>query len=147
MAAQDEVVLLQRFCFAPGCLTLFFLCSSCDHGQRYCSDSCRRRERLRQRRKANRRYQQSPEGRLDHRDRQRRYRERCRQARVTDHSSFLIVSPASSSCGPDAALPPKSPVLWSPLPPSSQPTIRLCCRICGRLGRFIDPFPPIPQRR
>ena len=35
---------------------------------------------------ANRKHQDSPEGRLDHRDRQRVYRERCRLRRVTDHT-------------------------------------------------------------
>jgi hypothetical protein len=47
-------------------------------------------ETMELRRCANRRHQQSPEGRLDHRDRQREYRKRraqgARQVRVTvDH--------------------------------------------------------------
>jgi hypothetical protein len=25
--------------------------------------------------------------------------------------------------------------------------VQLRCRICGRIGRFIDPFPRIPRRR
>ena len=39
-----------------------------------------------------------PEGRLDHRDRQREYRRRCR-AGVTDQGSHSISSPATSDCG------------------------------------------------
>ena len=144
MAAHDEVVLRERFCFAPECRALFFLCPECDRGQRYCSNPCRQQARLRQRRAANRRHQQSPEGRLDHRDRQRHYRERCRQAGVTDHGSISIACSASSSCEPD-------PVLASTSPCRPQlrhrPTIRLCCRVCGRSGRFIDPFPALPRRR
>ena len=56
---------------------------------------------VRQRRCANSRHQQSPEGRLDHRDRQRDYRCRRRQAPsgVTDQGSLSITSPASFECG------------------------------------------------
>src|SRR5437867_8002375 len=46
------------------------------------------------------RSQRSPEGRLDHRDRQRQYRQRRQaQARVTDQGSLSITSSASSRCG------------------------------------------------
>ena len=44
------------------------------------------KKRRQQTRAANRKHQQSEEGRLDHRDRQRDYRERCR-LRVTDQPS------------------------------------------------------------
>jgi hypothetical protein len=130
---------------------MFFLCSSCDRGQRYCSLECRRSARLRQHRAANRRYQQSLEGRLDHRDRQQRYRERRCRARVTDQGSISIICSASSLCGTEIAISPGAqqsaagPVLrrW----PENRPGILLCCRVCGRTGRFIDQFPPIPRRR
>jgi hypothetical protein len=63
---------------------------------------------------------------------------------VTDHGSISIACSASSSCEPD-------PVLASTTPCRPQlrhrPTIRLCCRVCGRSGRFIDPFPALPRRR
>jgi len=88
MALRGEVVLRLRVCRGSECGAVFFLCSHCDRGHRYCSLACRDQARLRQRRCANRRQQQSPEGRLDHRDRQREYRKRraqgARQARVTD---------------------------------------------------------------
>src|SRR5215813_15111301 len=58
------------------CGAMFFICPHCDRGQRYCSDNCRQRSRLEQVRAASRRYQNSPEGRLGHRDRQRSYRQR-----------------------------------------------------------------------
>jgi hypothetical protein len=151
MAAHREVVLRQRFCHAVECRALFFLCAHCDRGQRYCSLACRRQARLRQHRSANRRYQQSPEGRLDHRDRQQQYRERRCRARVTDQGSLLSVGSASFQCGvveatlPDAPKPAAVGVF--PCWPENRPGIRLCCRVCGRLGRFIDQFPPIPRRR
>jgi hypothetical protein len=150
MAAHGEVVLRQRFCHAGECRAVFFLCSYCDRGQRYCSLACRRQARLRQHRSANRRYQQSPEGRLDHRDRQQQYRQRRCRARVTDQGSLLSVGSASSPYGAveaasvDAGKPAAAVV--SPWP-ENRPGIRLCCRVCGRVGRFIDQFPPIPRRR
>ena len=124
----------------------FFICTHCDRGHRYCSTQCREQARRQQRRSVNRRHQRSREGRLDHRDRQREYRCRRRQAQssVTDQGSLPIVSPASFDCG-------KGDVVEHP--PASQsgherrPAWWLRCRICGRTGLFIDPFPRIPQRR
>ncbi len=151
MAAPGEVVLRQRVCLGSGCRAVFFLCSHCDRGQRYCSLACRDQARLRQRRCANRRHQRSLEGRLDHRDRQREYRRRQAQARVTDQGSLLIASSASSRCGPEQAIPVEVPdrsgAAARPRWPETRPGVWLCCRICGRLGRFIDPFPRIPRRR
>src|SRR5215470_2555487 len=80
-----EVILRQRIC---RCGTTFYVCRSCDRGQRYCSERCRQKARREQRRQANRRHQQSLEGRLDHRDRQQHYRERLRSGRVTDQGSL-----------------------------------------------------------
>ena len=87
MGAREEL-LRQRICRGAGCGVAFWICRHCDRGHRYCGERCRRKARRQQRRAANRRHQQSPEGRLDHRDRQRAYRERCRhRARVTDQPS------------------------------------------------------------
>ena len=141
----------QRYCKAVNCGRLFFICSHCDRGQRYCSVACRQQARLRQRRLANRRHQQSLEGRLDHRDRQQRYRARRCRARVTDQGSLSSACSASSDCGaveaisPSAA--PRSRAALLPLWPDHPLEVRLCCRVCGRTGRFIDQFPPIPRRR
>jgi hypothetical protein len=105
---------------------VFYLCGRCDRGQRYCSERCRDKARREQRRAANRRHQQSPEGRLDHRDRQREYRRRLIARRVTDQGS-------------DAA------IGFSTLPLLSPPLLARCgsevfCRICGSVGVLIDPF-------
>jgi hypothetical protein len=151
MAAHGEVVLRLRVCFGSDCRATFFVCPRCDRGQRYCSLHCREQARLHQRRCANRRHQQSPEGRLDHRDRQRKYRRRRAQARVTDQGSLLIISPSSSGCGPIDAIPvdvpSKSGDTLPPRWPEKRPGVWPCCRICGRSGRFVDPFPRIPRRR
>ena len=80
--ADPLVVFRLRSCRAAGCGALFWICRRCDRGHRYCSVRCRQQVRRQQCREANRRHQQSPEGRLDHRDRQRAYRRR--PERVTD---------------------------------------------------------------
>ena len=140
-AVHGEVVLRQRLC--PSCQVLFLICEHCDRGHRYCSVECRRQVRLQRHRHANRLYQQSPEGRLDHRDRQQRYRERW-QARVTDQSSLPIISPASSPCGEESGSGGGLPARPQPPPGLG---LGLRCRICGRVGRFIDAFPRIFLRR
>jgi hypothetical protein len=75
---------------------------------------------------ANRRHQRSPEGRLDHRDRQREYRRRLALDCVTDQGSeaedvfstlALRGSVLLDHCGAE-----------------------VFCRVCGRKGTLIDPF-------
>lgn len=116
---------------------MFYLCRHCDRGQRYCSSRCREKSRRLQRREANRRHQQSPEGRLDHRDRQRAYRRRL-QARVTDQSS----QPASLRANlpvPPVPLPAPEPDFLSAHGAGNTPGW-VVCQTCGRRGRWIDPF-------
>ena len=119
---------------------MFYLCRHCDRGQRYCSSRCREKSLRRQRRQANRRHQQSPEGRLDHRDRQRDYRQRQR-AHVTDQSS-LRSFPCANLTAPQAP----EPVEAAPTPETFPwPGARgaagwVVCQICGRRGRWVNPF-------
>jgi hypothetical protein len=64
---------------------VFHVCRRCDRGQSYCGAVCRAAAREASKRRARARHQASAEGRLDHRDAQTRYRERCQQrAGVTD---------------------------------------------------------------
>lgn len=150
MAVHAETVLLQRVCHHSGCLAVFFLCPHCDRGHRYCSIECRNQARLHQRRCANGRHQRSPEGRLDHRDRQREYRQRQSQAPVTDQGSLSITSPALFDCGAVNTAIIQSPIqsITTSLPrwPDKRPGVWVCCRICGRSFRFVNPFPRIPRR-
>src|SRR5262244_2771411 len=120
-----EVILRQRVC---RCGTPFYICRSCDRGQRYCSEHCRQKARREQRREANRRHQQSLEGRLDHRDRQQQqYRERLRLGGVTDQGSrdksSSVTMPREETKQKQAPAP--VPALDSGLP--------VCVR-CGRAG-------------
>lgn len=134
------LVLRQLFCRAVGCGAMFFICLSCYRGQTYCSQPCRQKSRREQLRQANRRYQQSLEGRLDHRDRQRQYRRR-RCGRVTDQSSLAPYSCRRISRArlgestPPAAQ--ESPMFRSSRLESFH---RLVCKVCGRWGQFVEVF-------
>ena len=148
MAIHAEVVLRPRVCRRQGCQALFWICSRCDRGQRYSSPACRAEARRRQHRAANRRYQRSPEGRLDHRDRQRAYRKRHAPARVTDQSSLSVISPAPFGCGGRITISVAVALRVAPPGRLAKPAdLWLRCSICGRPGRFVDPFPHIPRRR
>lgn len=146
-----EAVLRQKVCGGHACRAVFWLCLHCDRGQRYCSLACRQTARREQCRRANQRHQQSEEGRLDHCDRQRAYRSRQNQARVTDQGSVSRISPALSSCEPVAVV--AAAVLavscWALRHryPETGPGKLLSCRICGRRGRFTDTSPRIFRRR
>ncbi len=63
-------------CAQGACGAVFYLCRRHDRGQRYCSEACRVAARRASVRDARRRHQRSREGRMDHADRQRVYRER-----------------------------------------------------------------------
>jgi len=149
MAQDAQILFHQGLCAAPECRAPFWICRFCYRGQRYCGERCRIKTRRVQRREANRRHQQDPDGRLDHRDRQRAYRLRRIEARVTDQSSNA--SSASATIGRPISPPmtdgtldraeegvdaKPSPALWA------RRSLRgsVCCNVCGRLGRFIDPF-------
>src|SRR5262249_26383215 len=120
-----EVILRQRVC---RCGTTFYICRSCDRGQRYCSEDCRQKARREQRRQANLRHQQSVEGRLDHRDRQQLYRERRRFRRVTDQGSLE----------PDSSVTmPREPIEHKRLPTLGPELGLAVCIRCGRAGYAI----------
>jgi len=133
-----------EFCRNPDCRLMFWICVCCDRGQRYCCAECRGQGRRRQHRAANRRYQQSVEGRLDHRDRQRAYRCRRVSGRVTDQGSQSAASPSPSEGGKAITRP---AVAWLRLRPCERRGFWLRCMVCGRAGRLIDPFPHTSIRR
>ena len=151
MAELDEVFLRQKRCRA--CNAVFVICRSCDRGHRYCSPECRVLALREQRRRANRRYQHSPEGRLDHRDRQREYRKRCAQRRVTDKSSSEITTSGNmppwnfGSAQTTPRIGSTAPsVRFRVLPSWHQPSQDhrpplLCCVVCGQSCRLRIPFP------
>jgi hypothetical protein len=134
MADPCQAVFRQRICHLLGCRAVFYLCRHCDRGQRYCSSPCRQQSRRQQCQVANRRHQQSPEGRLDHRDRQCQYRKRLAETRVTDQGSAPLAACASMA-EPRSGTRIEPPPLR---PPGDSGWVQ--CQICGRWGRWINPF-------
>ena len=133
---RDEL-LRRRICRGAGCGAVFWICRHCDRGHRYCGERCRRKARRQQGRAANRRHQKSPEGRLDHRDRQRVYRERCRR-RVTDQPSAGRtrsgnIKKPSIKTGISTSL--TKGFQDRPRFRRSQTAIRAVCIVCGRMRR------------
>jgi hypothetical protein len=124
---------------------VFYLCPHCDRGQRYCRPHCRDKSRRLQRREANRRYEQSLglEGRRDHCQRQREYRQRLR-ARVTDQSS-LRPSPYVNLTAPPVPPPLEPPpaVDFSLGAEAEYAASGVVCQICGRRGHWVNPFPEV----
>jgi hypothetical protein len=130
----------QRPCKADNCGRLFFICSHCDRGQRYCSRSCQLKSRAGQLRAAQRRYLQSPEGRKDQNDRQRAYRQRkAALSRISLSESVIDQAPKSP---PASRMITSRPVLASFETPwqKSRPEYGwVVCHFCGRVGRFLVP--------
>ena len=132
-----EDPLRRRFCRWAGCGAVFWICRHCDRGHQYCGDRCREKARWQQRRAANRRHQQSWEGRLDHRDRQRAYRDRRGLRRVTDHTSpaafdsgsITVAEPSPSENGPES--------LSGEPEYADYPEFEPACIICGRTRKEI----------
>ncbi len=110
----------------------------------YCSVRCRQQARRQQCREANRRHQQSPGGRLDHRDRQRAYRRR--PERVTDQGrreDRIFVSMAAVA-SLQFSLPGKEgePRKERHVPSHGERPrrFRVRCVVCGRSGHWIHLF-------
>jgi hypothetical protein len=72
----------------PGCTIRFSVCRPCWRGHWYCSVACSGEARARTRRRSNKQYRSSSQGRLAQQRAQRRYRQHLRQLKsVRDHSS------------------------------------------------------------
>jgi hypothetical protein len=122
-------------CARPSCGLVFFLCRHCDQGRRYCGAHCARAARRASLDGARRRYQASLRGRRCHADRQRRYRERLREAASDASASHEPAARRGVCVSPSAVgvmeTPHERPVrAWS----SALPVV---CARCGRLGRFL----------
>ena len=159
MSDDCQAPFRQCFCRASGCGALFFVCPGCDQEQAYCSDFCRKIARLAKHRVANRRHQQSEEGRLDHRDRQRAYRRRKALARsqaasteiVTDHTPAPAPSCVTLLAAASDPVHRPPTTISPPLRPQemlfNSDRLLVICRFCGRRGRFLNPFHERSRKR
>ena len=110
-------------CVRCSCQTIISRC--CDRGNVYCSQ-CSAPARREARQRTARRYQQSPQGRSKHAERQRRYREKLRLAteKVTHQGSSAAVNVIP--------VPERSPVSQYPPETSVQyPESTLFCHCCA----------------
>jgi hypothetical protein len=131
----------QVFCRARPCRLLFFICSHCYRGQKYCSQPCRQASRREQRRTANRRHRRSPEGRQDQKRRQREYRRRIAdRARAAAKNNVMDHTPNPPFTSCIIAPPPVTAPLQAPQRPFLSTFGRIVCHFCGRGGRFLNPF-------
>lgn len=136
-----EVLTMARYLlllFCPECQTLFYLCSSCFTGQRYCSPQCRRKARQRSVVAARQRYARSDKGHETNRARQERLREARRQKippqekSVTDQGS-PVRAISDTHHATSQGSPERTPVN-SPL------SSTLHCRCCGFPSQFVMPL-------
>ena len=139
MVDAGRVPLFRRACLRCG--AVFGVCRSCFRGQRYCSDSCRKQARAEKHGASNRKHQRSPEGRDNHRDRQRDYRKRLKDRGVTDQSCPDETSPRSLSPIEASEEEPHEAAQrgagGEPPPPGRRPEGEGFCIFCGRPGFFI----------
>jgi hypothetical protein len=66
---------------------------------------------------------------------------------VTDQSSHSVISPAPFGYGETIMTPTITLQIQFPRRLEKRADFWLGCSICGRPGRFVDPFPRIPRRR
>jgi hypothetical protein len=111
------------------------ICRHCDHGHRYCDRDCAQAARRASRRAAGARYQGSHRGRMNHAQRQRRYRTRRRK--VTHQGS--LAPPVGVS------LPPESRAAAPPLDAPAPEGLR--CDFCGRTCSVMVRLGFLRQRR
>jgi hypothetical protein len=152
-----------RLARCPRCQRLFAICSHCDRGHVYCGPPCSLGARRDSLRRARRRHRCSPEGRLDHRDRERgrRRRKRLFRARVGDHPSAtpspeIKLVPALAPSGISTVETPtkrveKVEIQDAPRPLPVAASFRVArdryCRVCGSSGRWFRTAPVSPRRR
>jgi len=152
-----------RLARCPRCQRQFAICSHCDRGHVYCGPLCSLGARRDSLRRARRRHRRSPEGRLDHRDRERarRRRQRLSLARVGDHPSAtpspeIKLAPALDPSGISTVETPaqRAEKVEIQDAPRSLPVAAPSrfardrhCRVCGSPGRWFRTAPGSHRQR
>ncbi len=117
---------------------MFFLCTYCDQGHRYCGPPCSELARQKSLLEAGQRYQATPAGKSAHAARQRRYVAGQRQKKMTHQSPQEVdpsttVPPASATSVMETELPGETRT-WSH--EKSESGTPRCAR-CGRPGKYV----------
>lgn len=103
------------------CAQHFYVCRSCWRGQAYCCQQCRKAAQREARRKAQKKYRQTPKGKETHRLQERNRRLRQYEKTMDD-----------ATTNPDMI---HDIVLSKPIDTAS------CCHFCGKIGHIVDFFP------
>lgn len=126
-------------CGRPECRQVFFLCSGCDRGRRYCGRVCSRAARCASVRAAGARYQRSREGARSHAARTAAWRARrqkvTHQARGEEAREASVVDepvPDAASVADVVRAERSEAPVHAPATPS-RPT----CARCGRASAFL----------
>ena len=109
----------------------FCICRSCWRGQAYCCDQCRRAAKLKNKRKAQRKYRQTQKGKKNHCEAENRRRHGNNQRKPKNMD--------------DATSPPRHPWAMKVLTRIRNRTWRIdigpFCHFCGIRGRVVSAFP------
>jgi len=102
-AKSDPIHDTARLYSCARCRAQTMICRCCDRGNVYCID-CALPARLEAQRRASKRYQESPQGRLNHAARQRHYRAKKTEI-VTHHGSGDTEHPVGHSTKENSPIP------------------------------------------
>ena len=112
------------------CHSLVIICRGCDRGNRYCK-TCAPVMRLKARRRASARYENTHQGRLTHAARQKHYRERLRNKVTHKCSNVISLCDVLENKRKSVNLKPPQPTLGH----FKRIFCSYCCRECSLLLR------------
>jgi len=120
------------------CRCIFHVCRCCFRGQVYCCDFCRIVGKCQNRRRAQRRYRQTPKGRKNHREAENRRRQRRKGKgtgkKLDDPTSTLQVKWAILMMF----------LIYRLVFAKKSEFSRPICRFCGIGGQVVSEFPRRP---
>lgn len=113
------------------CGLIFFVCRSCWRGQAYCGDLCRLCGKRHNRREAQRRYRQTPQGKKSHREAENRRRHGWSEKYEKNMDDATTIGLASRCINRFMQV--KHRIIYSFKSPR--------CHFCGSFGQVVDKFP------
>lgn len=141
VVSSSQTTFRKIFCRLPGCHNLFIICSPCYRNHKYCSKTCSKIADIENRRAARRRYRESPEGKANGRDLQRKYRLRkAALARAEAEAKKTVMDNTTNIQTASGII--ASPSSTAPIEAQRRPFLskegEIICLFCGRTGHFID---------
>ncbi len=122
-------------CALAGCRQMYFLCTRCDRGQRYCTRPCSAAARKASLRRAGAKYQATPQGRSNHAARQQRHLAAVEEKMTHQAPEEVAVAATVSSTSATSTMEVELPGATRTWSDEVEPGTKQCCG-CGRPGRF-----------